>query len=327
MDRPELRPRAAWEVSRPVWVRKLRARPMVLGAAPVAAPSARTVPGTPVRSASAIPKVATVHRLAGRAVAGADTEVRETTTVPTANWAAPVSSSQPTPASVAASCAALDKWAAITRSGRELLLSRVWRTIAEPRSSHRTRRSSFATRTRRSPFRSVKAEDTTTRGGSTAATTLATRSVSTIAPIVRSSLIVRRISHYYKYPYYYGWAGVSGVFATDPVRARSLVLVDSNDVADRQRFTLARELGHLLFGDRAHVDTVEGRRQALEVRCDEFARNLLIPVAGVAAWLTRAVGKAECSRVDERTIALLARPFGVTPHAARVHSALPTSAG
>jgi hypothetical protein len=39
------------------------------------------------------------------------------------------------------------------------------------------------------------------------------------------------------------------------------VLVDSNDVADRQRFTLAHELGHLLFGDRAHVDTVEGRRR------------------------------------------------------------------
>jgi len=86
--------------------------------------------------------------------------------------------------------------------------------------------------------------------------------------------------------------GVSGVCATDPVRATSLVLVDSNEVADRQRFTLAHELGHLLFGDRAHVDTIEGRRTALEVRCDEFARNLLIPVDGVTAWLTRTVGKA-----------------------------------
>ena len=78
--------------------------------------------------------------------------------------------------------------------------------------------------------------------------------------------------------------GVSGVCATDPVRTTSLVLVDSNEVADRQRFTLAHELGHLLFGDRAHVDIIEGRRPALEVRCDEFARNLLIPVDGVAAW-------------------------------------------
>lgn len=112
--------------------------------------------------------------------------------------------------------------------------------------------------------------------------------------------------------------GVSGVCATDPVRATSLVLVDSNEVADRQRFTLAHELGHLLFGDRAHVDTAEGRRHALEVRCDEFARNLLIPVDGVTAWLTRFVGKAERSRVDERTIALLARHFGLTPDAARV---------
>ena len=54
------------------------------------------------------------------------------------------------------------------------------------------------------------------------------------------------------------------------------------------------------------------------MRCDEFARNLLNPVDDVAARLTRAVGKAECSRVDERTIALLARHFGLTPDAARV---------
>ena len=112
--------------------------------------------------------------------------------------------------------------------------------------------------------------------------------------------------------------GVSGVCATDPARATSLVLVDSNEVADRQRFTLAHELGHLLFGDRAHVGAADGRRLPLEVRCDEFARNLLIPQDGVTAWLTRSVGKAERSRVDERTVARLARHFGITPDAARV---------
>jgi len=112
--------------------------------------------------------------------------------------------------------------------------------------------------------------------------------------------------------------GVSGVCATDPARQTSLVLVDSNEVADRQRFTLAHELGHLLFSGRAHVDAVDGRRSPLEVRCDEFARNLLIPADGVTAWLTRSVGKAERSRVDERAVALLARHFGTTPDAARV---------
>jgi Zn-dependent peptidase ImmA (M78 family)/transcriptional regulator with XRE-family HTH domain len=112
--------------------------------------------------------------------------------------------------------------------------------------------------------------------------------------------------------------GVSGVCATDPARATSLVLVDSNEVADRQRFTLAHELGHLLFGDRAHVGPADGRRSPLELRCDEFARNLLIPQDGVTAWLTRSVGKAERSLVDERTVARLARHFGVTPDAARV---------
>src|SRR5450759_3034929 len=209
MERPELRPRAAWEVNRPVWARKLRARLTVLGAAPVAAPSARTVPGTPVRSASAIPKVAAVHRLAGRAVAGTDTEVRETTTVPTANWAAPVSSSQPTPASVAASWAAVDMRAAMKRSGRGPSFSRVCRTLAEPRSSHRIRRRCLATRTSRSPFWSVAAKETETRVGSTAATPWATRSVSTFAPIVRLELIVWSISYYCNEPYYCGGCGAT----------------------------------------------------------------------------------------------------------------------
>jgi len=78
------------------------------------------------------------------------------------------------------------------------------------------------------------------------------------------------------------------------------------------------QLGHLLFGDRAHVGPADGRRSSLELRCDEFARNLLIPQDGVTAWLTRSVGKAERSLVDERTVARLARHFGVTPDAARV---------
>lgn len=112
--------------------------------------------------------------------------------------------------------------------------------------------------------------------------------------------------------------GVSGVCATDPRRATSIVLVNSADVMERQRFTLAHELGHLLFGDSTHVDAVDGRRSPREVLCDEFARNLLIPREGVRAGLARSVGAADMARVDERVMALLARHFGVSPEAVRI---------
>lgn len=113
-------------------------------------------------------------------------------------------------------------------------------------------------------------------------------------------------------------SGVPGICAIDPERATSVVLVNSNDVAERQRFTLAHELGHLLFGDGTHVDEMDGDRSPQEILCDEFARHLLIPQNGVRAWLkgvTRTVGEA---RVDERVMALLARHFGVSPDVARI---------
>lgn len=112
--------------------------------------------------------------------------------------------------------------------------------------------------------------------------------------------------------------GVSGVCASDPERATSLVLVNSSDVTLRQRFTLAHELGHLLFGDTTHVDAVDGQRSPQEVLCDEFARHLLIPRDGVRAWLVRTVGAADKARVDERLMALMARHFGASPEATRI---------
>jgi hypothetical protein len=67
---------------------------------------------------------------------------------------------------------------------------------------------------------------------------------------------------------------VPGVCVTDPERSTSIILVSSIDVAERQRFTLAHELAHLLSGDKTHVDAVDGERSSLEMLCDEFARHL-----------------------------------------------------
>lgn len=113
-------------------------------------------------------------------------------------------------------------------------------------------------------------------------------------------------------------SGVSGICATDPDRATSIALVNSDDVAERQRFTLAHELGHLLAGHTTHVDAVDGRRTPEEMFCDEFARDLLIPVDGVHAWLGRTVGIADPERVSERVLALMARHFKVSPVVVRI---------
>jgi Zn-dependent peptidase ImmA (M78 family)/transcriptional regulator with XRE-family HTH domain len=112
-------------------------------------------------------------------------------------------------------------------------------------------------------------------------------------------------------------AGVSGIYVTDTVRATSIILVDSGHVAERQRFSLAHELGHLLFGSGTHVDVVATDRTPEEILCDEFARHLIIPESGIRSWLAASPGTT-VEQVDERAMALLARHFGASPEATRI---------
>jgi hypothetical protein len=108
--------------------------------------------------------------------------------------------------------------------------------------------------------------------------------------------------------------GVSGVCVTDPERATSIILVDSTHVAERQRFSLAHELGHLLFSSSTHVDAASTERTPREILCDEFARHLIIPEPGIRAWLSA----NSTGDVDERAMALLARHFGTSPDVTRI---------
>ncbi|MEV0583164.1 XRE family transcriptional regulator [Nonomuraea sp. NPDC050310] len=102
-------------------------------------------------------------------------------------------------------------------------------------------------------------------------------------------------------------AGVDGLTVIDPDRRVVLIAIGSRAVAERQRFTFAHELGHLLFGDGAHSDAVTACRTPAEVRCDAFARHLLAPQDGIRAWLAP-TGRP----LAERDCALLARHFGVS---------------
>ncbi|MBQ0849458.1 ImmA/IrrE family metallo-endopeptidase [Streptomyces sp. BH-SS-21] len=103
---------------------------------------------------------------------------------------------------------------------------------------------------------------------------------------------------------------IDGFTATDPERSTTLIAVRACDVPERQRFSFAHELGHLLWGDGAQVHELSAKRTPGERRCDAFARHLLAPQEGIAAWLSAEKISANC--VNERTAALLARHFRVS---------------
>ncbi|MBT3074266.1 MULTISPECIES: helix-turn-helix domain-containing protein [Streptomyces] len=102
-----------------------------------------------------------------------------------------------------------------------------------------------------------------------------------------------------------------GFTATDPERETTLVAVRASDVPERQRFSFAHELGHLLWDDGAEVHQLSGERTPGEKRCDAFARHLLAPEEGIRAWLSTE-GILENRVADERTAALLSRHFRVS---------------
>ena len=97
----------------------------------------------------------------------------------------------------------------------------------------------------------------------------------------------------------------------------SLVLVNSRDVYGRQRFTLAHELGHLLFGDaQTYFVDYRGATNLVETRANYFAAALLMPaggVAGVAQGLGSAPdegdGAGPVQRWNERLVAQVAVSF------------------
>jgi Zn-dependent peptidase ImmA (M78 family)/transcriptional regulator with XRE-family HTH domain len=102
-----------------------------------------------------------------------------------------------------------------------------------------------------------------------------------------------------------------GFTATDPERETTLIAVRACDVPERQRFSFAHELGHLLWNDGAQVHELDDGRTPGERRCDAFARHLLAPEEGINTWLS-AARVSENGDINERTVALLARHFRVS---------------
>lgn len=113
-------------------------------------------------------------------------------------------------------------------------------------------------------------------------------------------------------------SGVAGMCLEDPDRHTYLLMASSSEPAERQRFTLAHELGHLLFADGAHVDLADSEQNPTETRANEFARNFLLPQQAVHAWLDRNRAGDVTSPVEERSLSLLTRYFAVSPMVVKI---------
>lgn len=89
-----------------------------------------------------------------------------------------------------------------------------------------------------------------------------------------------------------------------------IIYVNNSTAKARQTFTLFHELGHLLFHtngvtkrDDRYIRALSGKPREIEVFCNRFAADFLVPEAGLAA---------EDLTPDDQNIARLARIFNVS---------------
>lgn len=106
--------------------------------------------------------------------------------------------------------------------------------------------------------------------------------------------------------------GMDGMVATDPVRGKSIIGVATTGVPERQRSSLAHELGHIVFQDyEAGTRHDPSERTPEETRADTFARHLLAPVEGINAFLAD-LGATKGS-LSPRHVSSVVRHFQVSP--------------
>lgn len=100
-----------------------------------------------------------------------------------------------------------------------------------------------------------------------------------------------------------------GLTMRDPVRGRTFIGITRTRHPMRQRSTLAHELAHVMFGD--WTEDLSARSPE-EIRADAFARHLLIPRAGLSAFL------GEGAHADTSTLSDVVQRFLVSPAIAAI---------
>ncbi|WP_158300508.1 ImmA/IrrE family metallo-endopeptidase [Arthrobacter crystallopoietes] len=106
--------------------------------------------------------------------------------------------------------------------------------------------------------------------------------------------------------------GLDGMVLQDPETNQRIISVACTTSMERQRATLAHEVGHLELKDFAEDGVIQcGVRSAEEIRADSFARHLLVPQQGVTEFL-EGLGRAR-QQLSEGDLAYLVRYFEASP--------------
>ena len=104
--------------------------------------------------------------------------------------------------------------------------------------------------------------------------------------------------------------GLSGMTRRDPESGRVVVATSTNDPPERQQFSLAHELGHILADDFTEDMTTVHTPSEAETRAHAFARHFLLPLAAAS-------GMPNASS-SEALIAQAVRYFRVSPQVAAI---------
>lgn len=107
--------------------------------------------------------------------------------------------------------------------------------------------------------------------------------------------------------------GLHGMTRCDPSSGAFIVAVATTDNPERQRFSLAHELGHILSDDFAHDTTAVHAKGPAETRAHEFARHFLAPLDGVRRLATQLTGATA-----EQLTSAVVQHFGISPEPALI---------
>ena len=104
----------------------------------------------------------------------------------------------------------------------------------------------------------------------------------------------------------------------DGVAGITIIAVGTSENYERQRFTIAHELGHLESGRMsADIHGMDGyQRNPDEVWADNFARHILLPLSAVESYLTDTDRTRGALPVE--SLSDLVRVFGISPKAAMI---------
>lgn len=106
--------------------------------------------------------------------------------------------------------------------------------------------------------------------------------------------------------------GLDGMVIHDPQTGQRIISAACSKSPERQRATLAHELGHIEFDDYADAGFIECQaRTPQEIRADAFARHLLVPARGLTSYLA-GLGLAR-GELTEEVLSRTVRYFAVSP--------------